>query len=147
FAQGVEVMVGQHAAVLHQRAATDLDRAPLGLLQAVAATQEGALARAAGSDHHHHLRRQHIEVDAVQHNMVAKRLAQPADAHDGLGRLAGSGHHRLFFHCTIPPARKRSSMRRSTSVVAPVRMKYTTAIARYTSSERYDTLMIFCPSC
>ncbi len=38
-------------------------------------------------------------------------------------------------------------MWRSTSVVAPVSTKYTTAMARYTSSERYDTLMIFCPSC
>ena len=58
---------------LHQRVAADLDAAALGVLQAVAAAQEGALARTAGADDDHHLRGQHVEVDAVQHQRGRRR--------------------------------------------------------------------------
>src|SRR5690606_28561363 len=133
-AQRVEPAVFQQPALVQQPGPADLDAALFGDLQAVATAQQRALARAARTDDHHHLGLGNLEVDAAQDGVGAKGLGQ-----------AVYGNHAA--HCTIPPARRRVSTRRSTAVVRVVSTKYTAATARYTSSERYDTLMIFWPSC
>ena len=120
FPQMVKRHLAQHPAVVDQRASADLDPALLGCFQPVATAQESTFPGPAGPDDHHHLRGLNIEINAFQHGVVAKRLAQAAYA-----------DNRLFaFHCTMPPARSRCSMWRSASVVNPVRTKYITAMAR-----------------
>ncbi len=102
-------MVRDQLALIEQPGATDLDDAGLRLFKPIAAAQERALARAAWSDHHHHLRRFHIEIDAFQYRMVAKGFAQIADPNDcGIA------------HCTMPPIRSLCSMCRRNSPAALV---------------------------
>src|SRR4029077_5028177 len=55
--------------------ALEEDAAALDRLQQVDAAEQGALAAAAGADDDDHLAPLHIEVDAVQHEVVAEALA------------------------------------------------------------------------
>src|SRR3954447_3206072 len=108
----------------------NVDRAAFCLFESITAAEKGTLARPARPDHHHDLLRLNVEIDAVEHGMRAERLRQTANAND---RLVDFGHRT---HCTIPPTRKRRSTRCSAKLVACVNTRYTSAIARYTSSER-----------
>ena len=72
--------------------AVDPDAALVVELEQVDAAQQRGLAAARGADDRHHLAAPDVEVDALQHAVVAERLADPADADDdGVGR----GHSRM----------------------------------------------------
>ncbi|MCY1312126.1 hypothetical protein D9M70_625180 [compost metagenome] len=116
----VQLGFGQQLAVVLQGLPADFHGTALGYFQAVAAAQQGALARAAGPDHHHHLRGQHVEIDAAQNGVVAVGFLQAADADHF---LRGRGPLRDGVHCTIPPARKRCSTLRNTNMVTVVRTR------------------------
>src|SRR5262249_59802004 len=62
----------------HQVDAVDMNRAAGRLLEAIAATQQRALARSGGPDDEHELLRQHREIDAAQHLEMTEALAQAA---------------------------------------------------------------------
>jgi hypothetical protein len=64
--------------------ALDQDLPGGGLLEPVDAAQQGRLARAGGTDHADHLAVVDVEVDALEHLVVAEALVQVADL-DGTG--------------------------------------------------------------
>ncbi|KAG1433833.1 hypothetical protein G6F57_021895 [Rhizopus arrhizus] len=115
-AQLVQLRLRQQLAVVQQGLAADIHGAGLRHFQPVATAQQGAFTRTAGPDHDHHLRRQHVEIDAPQHGVVAVRLVQAADA-DHFLRIAE------LVHCTIPPARRRCSTLRKITMAAVVRTR------------------------
>ncbi|MNT80090.1 hypothetical protein D3C72_2195080 [compost metagenome] len=106
--------------MVQQGLAADIHGAGLRHFQAIAATQQSAFARAAGPDHNHHLRRQHVEIDPAQDGVVAEGLVQAADA-DHFLRVVRGIH--CSAHCTIPPARRRCSTWRKINIVAVVRIR------------------------
>jgi len=73
-AQRVERALFQHDALIHEAVAADIHGSAFSLLEAVAATQESALARAARPDHDHHLLRLNVEIDAVQDDVRTERF-------------------------------------------------------------------------
>src|ERR1700743_2844314 len=101
-AQRIERTLFQHRAVIDQTMSADIDGAAFRLLEPVAAAQKRTFPRAARPDHHDHLLRLDIEVDAVQHAVRAERLHESPKSDDKVGWSA---------HWTIPPARKRRSTR------------------------------------
>ena len=93
--------------MIEQTRAADVDRAALRDFQSVAASQQRALARAAGPDHHHDLRGANAEIDPAQNLVIPEGLVQVANVDHGV-------------HWTIPPARNRRSTSRNAPAVAEV---------------------------
>ena len=81
--------------------AVDLDDAGVRLQQPEHAFQQHRLAGAGAADHHHRGAGRHVEIDAVQHHLVAEGLAQAADA--DLGTAGAS----LIGRRTVRSARSR----------------------------------------
>ena len=65
--------------LLHQIDSAHLQRAAVGLIQAIHAAQQRGLASAGQAQHHHKLTRLHIHIDAMQHMVAAIAFAQIAD--------------------------------------------------------------------
>ena len=72
--------------------AVHLDRALVVRFQQIDAAEQGRLAAARRADDHDHFALVHVEVDAVQDAVGAKRLLDVADANDGTetGSVTGS---------------------------------------------------------
>ena len=80
----LDVGVGErpHAvtmAFVAEQLAVEVHRAAVDRLELVDAAHEGGLARARGSEHRDDLLRVHLEVDAVEGDVVAELLAHPDD--------------------------------------------------------------------
>src|SRR5262245_10792977 len=75
---GVDISGGRH-----DIDTADADRTRRSLFQAVAAAQQGALARPRWSDDKDEFLREHDKVYAAQHLHVVESLAQTADFQDG----------------------------------------------------------------
>src|SRR5262249_40441410 len=74
--------------------AVEVDVAALRTLEVVDAAQEGALARAAGSDDGDLLAHRDVDADAAQHLVVAVLLVQIDDAHHRRRAAVAGGVHR-----------------------------------------------------
>src|SRR6202030_1961579 len=80
--QAIEFGIAQHAAAINEPLAANLNGAAIGHLQSVAATQEGALVGAGGTDHHADLRGHDVEVDALEHRYETKGFGHAARLDD-----------------------------------------------------------------
>src|SRR5690606_10773882 len=76
------------------------DVAVVDLLEEVDRAQERRLARARGADQRDDLVGAHVEVDAVEHDVLAEGLADTAHAQQGWGAVVGHGH---LAHRSAPP--------------------------------------------
>ena len=83
-AHGLRVVVNQGLAI-------DLQRTLLKGFQAIDAPEQRAFARPTFADDGNDFARAHVQVNALEHLVVAKRLAQALDVDRGLG-FSGCGH-------------------------------------------------------